>query len=284
MKFTVSECLRSNKINQVDGQHGWPDKLMMNDQPKLDFDVWLSDYLRKQPKWCSQTQMINSPISSGSPTASVGTTCKSFPELYVRNLMPWYKSKEKTHVFHGCQDYRWTPGRIGAVPPRCDRCCICEWCRGIRFGQQKELSPSPHIHGAGSQMPRSTKPLAPEAAPQSRWESCLTAWSQTAPQTEHHFFSSLSFSILLSPFASSLWTSSHSRLEEQVRTAPPFSLFLPLSLFWFPHPYHLCVFTQLALLEKWELTSHMTPQLLFYAPHTPNLPLLCFSGSAMTCG
>lgn len=109
--------------------------------------------------------------------------------IWVRNWMPWYKSKEKTHMLHGCQDYHWTPGHIGAVPLRSDRCCRCEWCRGIRFGRQKEPSPSPHNHGAGSQTPWSAKPRAPEAAPQSRSESCLTAWSQTAPQTERHFFS-----------------------------------------------------------------------------------------------
>lgn len=134
-------------------------------------------------------------------------------------------------MFHGCQDYHWTPGHIGAVPLCCDRCCKCEWCRGIRSGRQKEPSPSPHSHGAGSQMPRSAKPRAPEAAPQSRWESCLTAWSQTALQKQSatSFPHSLSFLILLSPFASSLWTSSHSHLKEQVRTAPPFSLYISLS-------------------------------------------------------
>lgn len=182
--------------------------------------------------------------------------------------MPWYKSKEKTHMLYGCQDYHWTPGHIGAVPPRCDRCCRCEWCRSIRFGQQKEPSPSPHNHGAGSQTPQSAKPRAPEAAPQSRSESCLTAWSQTAPQTERHFFSLLSFSILLSPFASSLWTSSHSRLEEQVRTAPPPTLLIPS-----PIPF-VCVYSIGIVGEVRVDIKYDTSTLALHSSHT-KLPPSC---------
>ncbi len=196
--------------------------------------------------------------------------------IWVRNLMPWYKSKEKTHMLHGCQDYHWTPGHIGAVPLRSDRCCRCEWCRGIRFGWQKEPSPSPHNHGAGSQTPWSAKPRAPEAAPQSRSESCLTAWSQTAPQTERHFFSLTLFldpalPVCLLPLDLLLLL-----LRRASKDGPSFLSLSPDSL-----TCTICV-----CLLNWHcwrsesLTSHMTPQLWLNAPCTLNLPLSCFSGSA----
>ncbi len=185
---------------------------------------------------------------------------------WVRNWMLWYKSKEKTHMLHGCQDYHWTPGHIGAVPLRSDRCCRCEWCRGIRLGQQKEPSPSPHNHGAGSQMPWSAKPRAPEAAPQSRSESCLTAWSQTAPQTERHFFSLTLFldpplPVCLLPL---------DLLSLPLRRASKDGPFFPALI-----PF-VCVYSFgiVGEVRVWHHIWHL------YAPCKLNLPLSCFSDSA----